>query len=154
MQISWLYTNLEVLKCWPTHYPPPQLINQQLYSSNLSQHMWGEDRSAGIWAAYPCAYAVTARDQMTLGQFDARELDARLYGWVLLLPIFSEYWQMMLHTVPPSMYWVRGCLTKVMDVQGLHVDKEDLVAIEPWIELNILDPCFILICFVHILVSH
>jgi hypothetical protein len=41
-----------------------------------------------------------------------------------------------------------------MDMRGLRIDKEDPAAIEPWIELNILDPCFILICFVHVLVSH
>jgi len=138
IQIPQLYTNLEILKCQPTHYPPPQPINQQLYSSNLSQHVQGKDGSIGIWAAYPCACVVTVPDQMTLGQFDAKEPDARLYGWVLLLSIFSEYWQMMLYTVPPSMHWVQGCSTKVMNMWGLCVDKEDLAAIEPWIELVLL----------------
>ena len=126
MRIPRLYTNLEVPKCPPTRYPPPfqLLISQQLYSLNPSQHVWGEDGSVGIWVVYPCACAVTAPDWMTQGQSDAWELDARLYGWVLL-PIVLEFWKIvMVHIVPPSMRWVRGCTTKIMDLRGLHINKE------------------------------
>ena len=31
---------------------------------------------------------------------------------------------MMVHVVPPSMRWVQGRMTKVMDLRGLRIDKE------------------------------
>jgi len=32
----------------------------------------------------------------------------------------------MAYVVPPSMHWVQGCTTKVMDLWGLHIDEEVL----------------------------
>jgi hypothetical protein len=88
MQIAWLCTKLEALKCQSAHYPSPRPISRQHYFLNPSQHEWGEDGSVGIWVIYPCACVVIAPDRMTQGQSNAREPDARLYGWVLLLILF------------------------------------------------------------------